>query len=348
MKNMEELSNRPKKRASKKSQSKRKKKANSPKKSTRKNNSSVREKVKQNRQTTPLKLCLICGRPGHWKALTCTYCSHINRDAAKTVNARGKKLAIYTLKYLMEYVIHSYSRDPVIEWFSHHSSDYWTYIPRVQHKERADHRRKMRQDALARENEEIRADMQAESLTKMPFLQVEFEKQQHMLRRLIGVRGTYMKPQLIVECERCHEDFICLFDDLRVGRIEHDCPETTSSGEIAVKTFLTDLRVDFVTQYATLDCRNPKTGFQLPYDFELTKFKILIEVQGKQHYEFVPYLQQNIETFEYQVWKDKVKADFARERGYLLLAMPYEDIHDGTFKYTIQSAMANFSANHGN
>lgn len=65
------------------------------------------------------------------------------------------------------------------------------------------------------------------------------------------------------------------------------------------------------------ECVNPETGHFLPYDiyFETLYNKIYIEVQGKQHYEFIPIWHETVEGFEYSQHKDKIKKDYAKSKG---------------------------------
>lgn len=94
-----------------------------------------------------------------------------------------------------------------------------------------------------------------------------------------------------------------------------------SSGEYRVSKWLRRLGIKYVTQMDTLKCINPVTGNALPYDFELIDYKIIIEVQGEQHYKYKQNFHGNIANFEYQKYKDKIKKDFALKHGYKYLEL---------------------------
>ncbi len=108
-----------------------------------------------------------------------------------------------------------------------------------------------------------------------------------------------------------------------------------SSGECVVMRFLKEQGINYKSQYDTLVCRNPKTGHQLPYDFELVDRKVIIEVQGKQHMEFTKYFHTSDEAFEYQKYKDKVKREYAIRNGYGFIELFYEDFKKDRYKSII-------------
>jgi len=114
-----------------------------------------------------------------------------------------------------------------------------------------------------------------------------------------------------------------------------------SKGEKLVEEFLKETRLPYSTQYNTLKCINPITGKQLPYDFELTDFGIIIEVQGKQHYQYTPFFHDGSRSqqYNYQVFKDKIKRDFAISQGYKFLVLSPTDFESDAYKRKIVSAI---------
>lgn len=111
--------------------------------------------------------------------------------------------------------------------------------------------------------------------------------------------------------------------------------EKKSSGEKEIIRFLEEHNIKYLTQYDTFKCVNPKTGRVLPYDFELVGEKILIEVQGAQHYRYIPYFHHSEDAFRMRQLLDDYKRDFANKNGYKLIEVPYTDILSGDFKNTI-------------
>ena len=63
----------------------------------------------------------------------------------------------------------------------------------------------------------------------------------------------------------------------------------------------------------------------LSYDFYIPSKKILIEYNGKQHYEFHKLFHKNYHDFLIQKHHDWLKRKFAKNNEYKLLIIPYWD-----------------------
>ena len=100
----------------------------------------------------------------------------------------------------------------------------------------------------------------------------------------------------------------------------HTCDIKKSSGETIIEDYLKIQKIKYKTQGDTLKYKNPETKHNLPYNFELTVYKIIIEVQGEQHREFIEYFHGTYDNFEYQLRRNKYKKDNAIKHGY-----QYED-----------------------
>jgi len=61
--------------------------------------------------------------------------------------------------------------------------------------------------------------------------------------------------------------------------------------------------------------KNPDTGYNLELDFWLPDFDTGIEVQGKQHNEFIPFFHGDEAGFEAQLQRDALKRRLCSERG---------------------------------
>lgn len=88
---------------------------------------------------------------------------------------------------------------------------------------------------------------------------------------------------------------------------------------------------------------NPKTNYKLPFDNEVVDLKLIIEVNGIQHYEICGFhmLQAKHndttpkEEFDYQQWKDRYKKEYALSLGYYYLEIPYWTEKDESYKILI-------------
>lgn len=150
-------------------------------------------------------------------------------------------------------------------------------------------------------------------------------------KELIDISGDEKNPIIKCKCKRCNNEFILSFQSLDSTSF-HQCDAILSKGEYLVKKYLQDKGVDFLTQFKTLKCVNPKTNNILPYDFELPTKKIIIEVQGDQHIKYTSYFHRDIDAFEYQKYKDSIKKDFALKNGYTYIEIFYKDINNGNYK----------------
>ena len=81
----------------------------------------------------------------------------------------------------------------------------------------------------------------------------------------------------------------------------------------------------------TIVPRNPKTHYQLPFDNEIKELKLIIEVNGKQHYKLDFFHKLSAKHFnttpEYEFYygqvKDRYKRIIAKQKGYYFLEIPY-------------------------
>ena len=71
-------------------------------------------------------------------------------------------------------------------------------------------------------------------------------------------------------------------------------------------------------------CRNPKTTNHLPFDIVLPNEKIIIEIDGRQHFEQVC----NWDSCDYTRSKDVYKMLKATKNGYSIIRMLQEEIWD--------------------
>ena len=68
---------------------------------------------------------------------------------------------------------------------------------------------------------------------------------------------------------------------------------------------------------------SPLTGKNLELDGYNAELKIAFEYQGKQHYEYVSKFHKSEIDLQYQQEKDNYKASICKERGIILIIIPY-------------------------
>ena len=119
--------------------------------------------------------------------------------------------------------------------------------------------------------------------------------------------------------------------------IGYRCPYCNSpKGELIIDKILKSLNISYEPQ-KTFDDLKDKS--YLSYDFYIPDQNILIEYQGKQHYEPINYFGGEA-TFKVQKQHDQIKSDYAKEHGYNLIAIPYtEDTLPKIKKYLIKHGL---------
>lgn len=101
------------------------------------------------------------------------------------------------------------------------------------------------------------------------------------------------------------------------------CPKCSESkGEYAIRNFLELNNIKFYNQYRTQNCVHIR---ELSFDFYIPSKNLLIEYDGKQHFEPVEYFG-GVEYFEECTHRDVIKDEYATKFSITLLRIPYWDI----------------------
>ena len=133
-------------------------------------------------------------------------------------------------------------------------------------------------------------------------------------------------------------------------RSDCDCPKcveerSVSKAELFVTQYLENMGYNVLHEYnCNIVAINPKTGRKMPYDNEISDLKLIIEVNGLQHYQVKSTYNiwnskvGNIspeESLRRQQYRDEIKKQFAINNGYSYMAIPYWRIYDDSFKKLI-------------
>lgn len=112
-------------------------------------------------------------------------------------------------------------------------------------------------------------------------------------------------------------------DMSRIDRMScKNCNPRKSLGERKIQNFLLSNKIKFETQKKYRDCKNYHS---LPFDFYLPEYKILIEFDGKQHYEPIEYLGGVTQFFK-TIKNDQIKNSYCEKNKISLLRIPYYDL----------------------
>ena len=260
------------------------------------------------------KLCVICSKPIATKGDLCTSCKRKKKELSDVLNF---KYSVSTTFLLSAKTM--YKCDDVFSFLASHPEKAWAVY------------RKPKEERKAAKRYGKQAVYGNDKYSKGDAIPKFVKELLGDTRTAVGVTGDKRNPNIIYICHKCGETLFTRYSDYKAKQ-GHNCDGIKSSGEVIVEQFLKKNGIRYKTQRDTLKCINPETGFVMPYDFELTGKKVLIEVQGEQHRKFIPRFHVTEAAFEYQVKKDRYKKAFAENKGYRLIEIWYEDLTEDRLK----------------
>lgn len=140
---------------------------------------------------------------------------------------------------------------------------------------------------------------------------------------------NYVKNDVLV-CIVCktHGDFYLSPHTHLKGQGCKKCSE--SLGERAVRHFLERNKIEFTTQKTFDDCKNPKTGRHLKFDFYLQKLNVIVEFDGQQHVEPPKNFFGRVFTeseasliFDKIKYTDEIKNKYCKDNNIALVRVPH-------------------------
>ncbi len=129
------------------------------------------------------------------------------------------------------------------------------------------------------------------------------------------------ETKYIFNCDQCTNEFTCRLYNVIAG---YWCPFCKNKSEGKLLQYLTSIYTDCKTQSRFDWCRYSKTNNIMPFDFELNieDHKILIELDGKQHFKQV----SNWESPEVVQAKDIEKIHKVINAGYSIIHIYQEEV----------------------
>ena len=107
--------------------------------------------------------------------------------------------------------------------------------------------------------------------------------------------------------------------------LSKSCGCIKSHGEEKIAKILVKNNINFITQKTFSDCYNPKTNALLKFDFFLPDTNVLIEYDGKQHFQQINIGWGHLENLEDINYRDKIKDSWAINHSKYLIRIPYTD-----------------------
>jgi very-short-patch-repair endonuclease len=138
-------------------------------------------------------------------------------------------------------------------------------------------------------------------------------------------RETFKKShnKYIFDCDKCSHDFYSILSDItRQDTRSTWCPKCMNKTELKLFTHLQPFFPNIEIQFRADWCVNHLTGCHLPFDFVLFGEKIIIELDGPQHFIQISNWQDPKTQFE----KDEYKQHCANEHGFSVIRLLQEDV----------------------
>ena len=104
------------------------------------------------------------------------------------------------------------------------------------------------------------------------------------------------------------------------------CPKCMRSiGEEKIDSILREKNIIFTTQKTFEGCVNPKTGYNLRFDFYIPHINLCIEYDGELHYKSIEYFGGD-KVLEQHIFLDNIKNEFCKNHNINLIRIPYMSI----------------------
>lgn len=126
----------------------------------------------------------------------------------------------------------------------------------------------------------------------------------------------------LFKCKNNHE-----FQSLirSVTRMNSWCPICKNKTEKILLEFLQTIYKSTIHQYRIDWCRSKDTNRYLPFDFYIPELKIIIELDGQQHFEYVKMFNNNVDDNQN---RDVYKTDLALKNCISVIRIVQQDVWD--------------------
>jgi very-short-patch-repair endonuclease len=133
------------------------------------------------------------------------------------------------------------------------------------------------------------------------------------------------RTKIIIICKE-HCDFEQTPDSHLRGS---GCPHCINKTEFILYEYMQLLNYKIIRQFKKNWCKNNNTNKYLPFDFCIEEYKIIIELDGRQHFEQV----SNWSSPEEQLKNDKYKEQCANENGHSIIRILQEDVFNDKYDW---------------
>lgn len=128
-------------------------------------------------------------------------------------------------------------------------------------------------------------------------------------------------------CNICTNDICMSSTNIQAGKW---CVCRTNKTESKFRDFLSSIFDEVKTQFRLESCRSSETGKYFPFDFCLPSTKVIIEIDGRQHFQDIPHWKS---SSEHRRNRDIYKMHEANRNGYSVIRIIQEDIWGDTYDW---------------
>jgi len=134
------------------------------------------------------------------------------------------------------------------------------------------------------------------------------------------------REKSIIICKKCNEPFSSSPNNYLSGC---GCPFCKKKTEVKLYEKISNKYI--IERQITYEwCKNVKTNCYFPFDFCIEEYKIIIELDGIQHFKKVKHFRK---TPEEQKERDLYKQKCANDNGYSIIRIYQEDVYYDTFDW---------------
>lgn len=153
-----------------------------------------------------------------------------------------------------------------------------------------------------------------------------------IISRILSCGGELLNPydyinqstkNLKFRCTNCGKVFLSTLQRFlqHGGQVCKECSKIESVGEIKIKKYLENNNLEFKQQYWFSDCRDTNP---LPFDFYIPSKNVIIEFDGRQHFEDTNFFSYPLEKVQLH---DKIKNAYCDRNNIGLIRIPYTQIN---------------------
>jgi len=154
------------------------------------------------------------------------------------------------------------------------------------------------------------------------------ERSKYLNDKNINPRTLFKSTNKLLgfDCDLCNKVFKCQLSDVTKGVWFSFCVNKT---EQILFNKLKEIYITLERQYRVEWCKNSKTNRFLPFDFVIEERKVIIELDGKQHFEQIGNWLSPVETKK----NDLYKMNCANENGYSIIRILQKDVYHNKYDW---------------